>query len=675
MANRLALETSPYLRQHQNNPVDWYPWGEQAIDAARLQGKPILLSVGYAACHWCHVMAHESFEDPAIATLMNERFINIKLDREERPDLDMLYQTALQLMGEQGGWPLTLFLTEACEPFWGGTYFPPTRRYGRPAFRDVLMQIAEAYANNDTKIDQAKTALRSNLLKLAETHHGAIFSQEKYDALAKHLTREVDPFDGGIGTAPKFMHCPIFELLWRAWMRSGQEPFRHAVLLTLTAMAQGGIYDHLGGGFARYSVDARWLVPHFEKMLYDNAQLIDLLTLVWQGTGNLLFKTRVEETVDWLLREMQLPGGGFAGTLDADSEGEEGRFYVWQRAEIDTVLGEDADFFAEIYDVTPQGNWEGKTILNRIQHPDLCSPEKEAILTHCRNLLQQKRAKRIRPALDDKVLVDWNGLLIAALANAGLVFEQPDWISAASRAYDFIKNHLKKTNMPFRLYHSWCQDSARHPATLDDYAALAKAALALYEAIGEVTYRDDAEALVASLDTYFWDPEKGGYFFSAHDTTDLICRSKIITDNATPSGNGMMVRVLASLYFLTGRDSYRHRAEEIITTFSGAIDKMGMGLGTFLNNANFLTSAQQIVIIGAKHDPRTLALRRIVLDLCLPNRLLLIWPPDENLPQSHPAYGKDLVQGKPAAYVCVGPKCSLPFIDPQTLRQALIEQE
>jgi len=667
--NMLGGETSPYLRQHKDNPVHWLPWGDAAFEKARAENKPILLSVGYAACHWCHVMAHESFENPVIAAQMNDLFVNVKVDREERPDVDAIYQTALQMLGEHGGWPLTMFLTPDGEPFWGGTYFPPSSRFGRPGFRDVLLQISQAYQSGDQKVGQAATAIRDGLAKLSAARQGGMVPMEVIERVAQRLTREVDPFHGGIGDAPKFPQTPAFELLWRAYLRSGQAPFRRAVTTTLTWMCQGGIYDHLGGGFARYSVDAQWLVPHFEKMLYDNAQLIDLLTLVWQHTGTSLFRTRAGETADWLLREMQLPDGGFAGTLDADSEGEEGRFYVWDRDEIDSLLGADAPLFAAYYDVVPGGNWEGKSILNRNNRQDPGPDAEEAVLERCRAILLQARSDRIRPGLDDKVLADWNGLVIAALANAAMVFERDDWLDAARRAYDFVMQEMTWTDNQGsrRLHHSWCQGRAGHPATLDDYAAMARAGLALFEATGLDRYRNDAEALAVVADARYWDREGGGYFFTADDTGDLIARTKSVTDNATPSGNGQMVRVLSQLYFLTGKDHWRDRAEATISAFSGELNRMALAMGTLLNGAEFLLSAQQIVIVGEPGDSTVKAMRRAVLDRAVPNRLLLLLSPDTTLPAGHPASGKGMVDGRPAAYVCSGATCSLPVVDADAL--------
>ena len=493
---------------------------------------------------------------------------------------------------------------------------------------------------------------------------------ELFDRIAERLLREVDPLNGGIGTAPKFPQSGIFELLWRAWKRTRQPPYKDAVTRTLTTIGQGGIYDHLGGGWARYSVDARWLVPHFEKMLYDNAELIGLMSLVWQETRDPLYATRVAETVGWLRREMTHPQGGFYSSLDADSEGEEGKFYVWSEAEIDAVLGgERAALFKRFYDVTPGGNWEGKNILNRLAHPALADDATEAELARIREMLLQARAGRVRPGLDDKILVDWNGLMIAALADAGLAFDRPDWIDLAARAFAFIRDGM--TGEDGRLFHSWREGQARHPASIDDYANMCRAALALYEATADPAYLQQTRRWVELLDLHYWDEAGGGYFFSADDTRDLIARVKTASDAAVPSGNGTMVGVLTRLALLTGEPRYRERAEAVIGAFSGEIGRNFFPLATLINNAEFAQKPVQIVLVGERADPGFAALRRAVCEVSLPNRIVLAVAPDQALPPAHPAFGKGLVGGSAAAYVCEGPVCSLPLTKAAALRDHL----
>jgi uncharacterized protein YyaL (SSP411 family) len=667
--NRLGEETSPYLLQHKDNPVHWQAWSETTLDAAKAADKPIMLSIGYAACHWCHVMAHESFENPDIAKQMNELFVNIKVDREERPDLDQIYQHALALMGEQGGWPLTMFLTPEGEPFWGGTYFPPESRWGRPGFPQVLSAMSEAYAGDRDKVAKNVTVLREALQRLGRPERGGSIAPEQLDRIAERLLREVDQINGGIGTAPKFPQTGILELLWRAWKRTAQPPYREAVIKALDAMCQGGIYDHLGGGFARYSTDARWLVPHFEKMLYDNAELVDLLTLVWQDTKNPLYRQRVEETLGWVVREMVTSGGGFASSLDADSEHEEGKFYVWSETEIDAVLGGRAPLFKRFYDVDAPGNWEGRTILNRLKTPATADPETERELTLCRTLLLQAREKRVRPGLDDKVLADWNGLMIAALANAGLVFERLDWIDIAGRAFAFIREHMADPDG--RLLHSWRNGRARHAASVDDYANLCRAALALHEATADATFLNQAREWMRVLDRHYWDPTGGAYFFTADDTRGLITRPKTAADSAVPAGNGTMIGVLSQLAILSGEEAYRQRAEGILETFSGELGRNFFPLATLLNNIELLMKPLQVVLVGRPGIAEFDALRRAVYGVSLPNRVVITLAPEKSLPVGHPASGKGLVSGKPAAYVCEGPVCSLPITNAETLLETL----
>ncbi|HKW52540.1 MAG TPA: thioredoxin domain-containing protein [Stellaceae bacterium] len=663
--NALAEETSPYLLQHKDNPVHWQAWGPAALAAARDADKPILLSVGYAACHWCHVMAHESFENRAIAALMNDLFVNIKVDREERPDLDTIYQYALALLGEQGGWPLTMFLTPQGEPFWGGTYFPPEARWGRPGFPDVLRAISEAYKGQREKVTNNAAALKQGLARLSAPQGGAGLSLAATDRIAERLAHGIDPVNGGLGDAPKFPQVGVLELLWRAFRRTRQEPLRHAVELTLTHISQGGIYDHIGGGYSRYAVDARWLVPHFEKMLYDNAQLVELLTLVWQETGNGLYAMRVAETVDWITREMLTPEGGFSSSLDADSEHEEGKFYVWSEAEINALLGDRAARFKAFYDVAPGGNWEGHTIVNRLHHLELADPATEAELSACRAVLFHAREERIHPGLDDKVLADWNGLMIIALANAAIAFERPDWLDYAVDAFAFIADGMG--DGAGRLFHASRAGKKRHAAVLDDYANMSRAALALHEATGAAEYLSRAEAWVAIADRHYWDASGGGYFFTADDTEGLIARTKTAQDSPNPSGNGVMVGVLARLFYITGKAQYRERAERTVAAFAGDVERQVLGYAALINGNELLQHALQIVVRGSVGDKDTDALLRAVSGVSLPNKVLTVVPPDVDLPAGHPAAGKGQTGGRATAYVCEGPVCSLPLTDPAAL--------
>ncbi len=668
--NNLGAETSPYLLQHKDNPVHWEAWGRAALAAAKEADKPILLSIGYAACHWCHVMAHESFENPEIAAVMNQLFINIKVDREERPDIDGIYMHALHMMGEQGGWPLTMFLTPDGEPFWGGTYFPPTARYGRPGFPDLLRGVAEAYRDKRDQIDKNINALRQGLSQLGNAKPGSAITLELIDRIATQLTGEIDSVNGGIGSAPKFPQCPVLELLWRAGHR-GNDAAKNAVLLTLDHIAQGGIYDHVGGGFSRYSVDARWLAPHFEKMLYDNALLIDLYTAAWQETKNPLYAERVAETIIWLDREMRLPEGGIASSLDADSEHVEGKFYVWSAADIDAALGERSYRFKDYYDVSHSGNWEEHNILNRLGRIERASDAIETELMADRATLLVERASRIRPGIDDKVLADWNGLAIAALANAATVFDKPEWLALATNAFNFVVASM--SDGEGRLHHSW-RGRAQHHAILDDYANMSRAALSLYEATGDTSYLDRAKRWVAIAAKYHADP-RGGFFFTASDAEVLIARAKNALDQPNPSGNGTLAAVLTRLYYLTGDDDYRQAAQATLDAFAGDVRNNLFSHGTLLNAAELLEKGLQIVVIGAKDASDTKSLRRVISRTDLPNKIVTLLEPGTALPPSHPAAGKTAQGNAATVYVCEGSRCSLPITDPSALTADLAQRK
>jgi uncharacterized protein len=671
--NRLGRETSPYLLQHKDNPVHWRAWGEAALAEAKRSGKPILLSVGYAACHWCHVMAHESFEDEATARVMNELFVNIKVDREERPDVDAIYMGALHELGEQGGWPLTMFLTSDAEPFWGGTYFPREERYGRPAFVRVLNEVARIYRDEQDKVRQNADTLKDRLKPRARGTGAPPPNEATLADLARRLVQAVDPVMGGIRGAPKFPQVQFLNLLWRAGLRFGLPNPLEAVDLTLTHIAQGGIYDHLGGGFARYSVDERWLVPHFEKMLYDNAQLIELMTEAWRETKSPLYAERIEQTIDWLLREMTVEGtspegGGFASSLDADSEGEEGKFYVWSLAEIKEVLGEtDASVFAAIYDVTAAGNFEGHNIINRLGAIELADDETETRLAAMRAILLGRRARRVRPGFDDKVLADWNGLMIAALANAAQAFDRADWLEAAERAFAFVSTRMTSDG---RLLHAWRAGEAKAPATASDYANMIRAALALANATGDRDYVALAHAWVDVLDKHYWADDLGGYYFAADDTGDLIVRPFSGQDEATPNANGVMVSNLMALYLWTGEARYRDRAEAILRGFAGAMAE------NVLAHAGLLAStidvaAPALIVLIVPEGGNASELRGALAEMSLPNAVVQEIRAGESgasaLPESSPAHGKTVIDNRPTAYVCIGPQCSLSVTEPAAL--------
>ena len=665
-ANRLARETSPYLLQHKNNPVDWWAWGPGALAEAKRCAKPILLSVGYAACHWCHVMAHESFEDEGTARVMNELFVNIKVDREERPDIDQIYMAALHHLGEQGGWPLTMFLTPDGEPIWGGTYFPKDSGYGRPAFVDVLREIARLFREEPEKVENNRAALMARLAATARKQGPVALGPAELNNAAQQLGGIIDPVNGGTRGAPKFPQAALFELLWRGGLRTGEARYFAAVDVTLQHICEGGIYDHLGGGFSRYSVDERWLVPHFEKMLYDNAQLLELLAIARQRTGKLLYRQRAQETVAWLKREMTTEEGAFSASLDADSEGEEGKFYVWSYEEVMRELGtEDGEFFARNYDVTPQGNFEGHNILNRLK-PLLRSDEDEARLAALRAKLLAVRATRVRPGLDDKILADWNGLMIAALANAGLLLAEPAWLGMAERAFAFIARAMTRGD---RLGHSWREHQVKFPGLASDFAAMIRAALALHEATGDQSYLGQALTWQRALDRDYADADSGTYYLTAIDAEGLVIRPASTADEATPNHNGTAAQNLVRLALVTGNDGWRDKADRLIAAIAPAtVENLYMHMA-LLNAVDLRLRATQIVVTGqgARADALLAAARTIpALD-----RIVFHAPSAHALPPSHPAQRQVRASREPQAFVCVGETCSLPVTDPFGLVHAI----
>ncbi len=635
---------------------------------ARARNVPILLSIGYAACHWCHVMAHESFEDPNTAALMNELFVNVKVDREERPDIDAIYMTALALTGEQGGWPLTMFLTPEGEPFWGGTYFPPVSRYGRPGFRDLLREIARIYASEHDKVISSKDRLVAGLKRMAQGRSGdmdaAAFSIQNVIDFAKLAASETDKQFGGLGHAPKFPQAFVYDLIWHNYLRTQDDDLRQAVITTLTHICQGGICDHLGGGFSRYAVDEEWLIPHFEKMLYDNALLLDLLAQVYACSGNDLYRRRANETIDFLLRDMRVADGLFAASLDADSDGEEGKFYVWSKAEISVLLTDDAEAFCKAYGVTDDGNWEGRSILNRLHALN----EDEHAFAAARAKLFAARAKRIPPGFDDKVLADWNGLVIHALARASAILNRPDALAAAQIAFAAIREKMSSGD---RLYHSYRAGKLGARGMAEDYANMARAALALHQVTGEDKYLAQAETWVDVMESHFLDKENGGYFMTADDADDLIVRTRSATDNAVPSANGTMMQVLAHLYHLTGNGAYEARALLLLRAFAGDFRSVRYGMTNLLNGFDLLADPRHIVIIGDPAAIGTQAMIDDVLSSGTSNLILDRRAPGEDLPPDHPAFGKAMIDGKPTAYICRHGTCSAPVTDINSLQAAL----
>jgi uncharacterized protein len=685
--NRLADATSPYLLQHKDNPVDWREWGPEALAEAAARNKPILLSVGYAACHWCHVMAHESFEDPDVAAVMNELFVNIKVDREERPDVDHIYMSALHLLGERGGWPLTMFLTPQGEPFWGGTYFPKEPQFGRPGFAQVLREVARVFHVERHRIDQNRRALTERLREGQAAAAGATASigLGELDRVGARLVDLFDPVHGGLKGAPKFPNPPILEFLYRYARRSGDREARGRFQLALERMALGGIHDHLGGGFARYSVDERWLAPHFEKMLYDNAQLLELYAVAAQETGSALFRSAAEGIVAWLEREMvtgksdvsDLPlsfrnsgtpefrEGAFASSLDADSEGEEGRFYVWSLDEIRDVLGAEADAFARTYDVSAEGNWEHTNILNRLRSGGL-DEETETRLAPMRARLLERRGSRVRPGLDDKVLADWNGLMIAALVRASLALDRPDWLIPAERAYRFVAGTMGREG---RLGHSWRAGALIHPGFALDHAAMMRAALALHEATGAAGYRTDAERWRDVLMRDYLVLDTGLLAMTAKDADRLLVRPLPSTDDAVPNANGVFAEALVRLAQITGDDRDRQLAEGALATLVPIARPAAINHASILNALDLHLRGLTIVVTGEGCEPlRHEALRVPYLDrsVCAP-------ADPAALDDAHPAKPAAQAGRGPQALVCAGMRCSLPVTEPGALRQRVGE--
>ena len=638
--NRLAAETSPYLRQHRENPVDWYAWGPEAFARAAEEDRPVLLSVGYAACHWCHVMAHECFEDVEVATAMNELFVNIKVDREERPDVDAVYMDAVQALTGRGGWPMTVFLTPDGRPFYGGTYFP------KPSFLQLLAAIDDAWRTRREQVDESAGQLVESLGRTARLAAAPEPPGVAHlNTALQQLGASFDQQWGGFGQAPKFPQTMNLELVLRAALAGAGEGALQLVTTTLDAMASGGIYDHLGGGFARYSVDERWLVPHFEKMLYDQALLLPLYLHAWQVTGGARYRQVVEETVGYVLGELRHPEGGFYSSEDADSEGEEGRFYLWTQAQVDAAVGPElAPAALEWYGVTEAGNFEGRTILTRPLRGDLERPPE---VERARALLFAARAERVRPGLDDKVLTEWNALMLAAVAEAGAALGREDWLDAARANAELLLTRLRRPDG--RWQRSWQADGgARHDALAGDHAALVEAFVAFAQATGEARWIDEARAVADTMLDHFWDVDNGGLFTTADDAEALIVRQKDLLDNATPAANSMAATGLLRLAALTGEQRYRHQSEQILQLVGGVVGGAPTAFGRLLAAVDMLRAGvTEIAVVGDRPD-----LLAAVRSRYLPNAVLAWGEP----------YDSPLWQDRHAgfAYVCRDYTCQVP---------------
>ena len=680
MTNRLAQETSPYLLQHKNNPVDWYPWGEEALEKARAEDKPILLSVGYSACHWCHVMERESFEDEATAEIMNKHFVNIKVDREERPDVDSIYMSAVQAMTRHGGWPMTVFMTPDGAPFYGGTYFPPVPSRGMPSFKQVLLSLADAYANRREEVLASAENVREFL---KESSTASIPRSEVSEGLLTHaanaLAGQIDNRFGGFDGAPKFPQAMNLEVLLRHHKRTGDRAALSGVELTLRQMANGGIYDQLGGGFARYSVDEYWLVPHFEKMLYDNALLARLYLEAYEATGDGFYRRIAEETLDYVMRDMRSPEGGFYSAEDADSEGVEGKFYVWTPEEIEATLEpEDAKLAERYWDVTERGNFEGKTILNVPRPPEavadefgLSTEELWQRILLIRERLFTEREKRVRPGRDEKVLAAWNGLMLRAFALAAGATGREEYLRVAEENAVFL---LEKLVVDGRLRRSYKDGQARLNGYLEDYACVADGLVELYEATFETRWLREAASLADAILGLFWEEAEGAFYDTAADHEELVTRPRDVYDNATPSGNSVAVDVLLKLSVLLEREDYRERAGAVLDNLSGGMVQVPGAFGRLLSALDFyLSTPYEVAIIGEREAPGTKTLLETVYSSYLPNKVVAGRSEnDEEATQLVPLLAnRPMRGGRPTAYVCVNYACQSPTTDPAELARQL----
>ncbi len=672
--NLLRFETSPYLRQHADNPVHWAAWGKAALDEARTHNKPILLSIGYAACHWCHVMAHESFEDPEIADIMNAHFVCVKVDREERPDVDDLYMTALGLMGEQGGWPLTMFLDPDGQPFWGGTYFPKTPQHGRPGFGQMLTEIARAYREGHAQIETNAQALMAALrARAAPKPNPAEVPIDLANKAMRSLVGHLDPEHGGLGGAPQFPQPVLYQFLLDQALFDDDPVAQSAILHTLRQICRGGIYDHLGGGFARYTVDAAWLIPHFEKMLYDNALLIPLLCLAWKASGENLFRRRVEETLEWLARDMTLPQGGFAASRDADSDGREGAFYLWSDDELRHRLGAHYEAFASAYGCRPEGNFEGENILNRLDHDN---DAEELNHREARRLLFNQRATRTPPALDDKLLTDWNGMMLSALVHAADLFSRPDWLVLAETHFVAICNHVDPDgsdtlNAGRRLVHSACGGKTMTIGLGEDYVQMITASLMLYAATNKPTYLQRAEAWFEQFQIDHW--QDGGYTSAPRSATDILVHHQPIQDGATPSLNGAALHMLNLFYRISGKTLFWEQATALKDRFAGQLPTQYLQMPLFLQahewGAHFLTI---IIVAPDLSHPDHLAFRQAATAACTRGMVISVTQEHAAHAAPHdPVFGKTCLNDQPTAYICPNTLCLAPTADIDSLKKTL----
>ena len=663
--NLLNKETSPYLLQHKDNPVNWYPWSEEAFKKAKSENKPVLLSVGYAACHWCHVMAHESFEEEETAKLMNREFINIKLDREERPDLDSIYQNALALLGQQGGWPLTMFLSSNKKPFWGGTYFPKEPKYGMPAFKDVLTSIAKSYASDQDAIIKNQTLIFKALSKL-DTSNPIETNIEKFIVAAENnIIENCDLRHGGLNGAPKFPQLFIYDFLLNLYQQDQDEKKLNIITSTLDNICSGGIFDHVAGGISRYSVDELWLVPHFEKMLYDNAQLLLLLNKFYITTHQSAYKQKAEQIANWIISEMQDKDGGYYAALDADSEGVEGKFYIWSYVELKNILKDDLKFFCSIFNVTEEGNWEGNIVLSRYKQLHI-NEEEEARVQLLLDKLAQYRKKRIKPQLDDKILVDWNGLTIEAMAYTGKVLNNNKYLKSAERAFSFIFDKMFVQN---KLYHSNCMGINKHLGMLDDYVHLTKAALMLYETTSKYYYLEQSILLTKCILDYFFN-KSGGFYTNSDDQKDVILKNIQYFDNVTPNSNAVLLSIFSKISLVTSDKKYVQLYRDLIIKISKKISNQYLGSTSFLKNFSLIKTAKLLIIAGKNKDQNEIIYQRIY-EHYLDNIMIILIDKKSELDVKFSFYKDINVEDQTLIYICKDNTCSLPFTDVNLLKKYL----
>lgn len=700
--NRLQLQSSLYLRQHADSPIDWYPWGKEAFLKAKIEDKPLLLSVGFPSSQDCQAMAKESFSNKTIAAFINENFVSIKVDREEFPEVDAYYQAALSAFGQTGGWPLTMFLKSNAESFWGGTYFPPEEKKGVPSFHTILKAIVHIYKNDKKRVESNAEGITAILNRRYKNQAGHLIPKETIKEAAKHLLSKMDPLNGGLAITPKFPNVPLLKLLWAVWKDTGDEDYFRAVDLTLVRLCQGGVYDHIGGGFLRYSTDEKWFIPHFEKTLHDNALLIDLLTELWQDTRNPLYEARIRESIDWIQREMMAlkatPSKPVAMSCDADlalrsncfasSQGPVptaqnqtdkdcfSHYYLWSEEEINRILGMQAGDFKAVYSVGKRGNWKKSNILHRSQNLKMFEADKEAHFGKMRDVLLAHRLNRLKPSWDDRLLLNLNAMMIHALAKASRVFRDDSWLIMARDAFSEINDIILDRG---DLFHSWQHGKITSSALLDDYVWFARASLSLYEVTWEPTQLGITESILERTEELFYDHDGGGCFQNQMDKQEeqpnLPIRIKSIEDNSVPNANAILLGLTSRLFYLTGNKRYAALSDRLEIAFAGHVYENYFPLCGYLSEVLYRRDPVHIVIVGYRADQKVKQMLEQVFNFSIPQKTVQVIEPDlianHELPPHHPASKLSLVEGKPAAYICRRERISPPITQILGLRNSL----